>query len=74
MRVTGFDGLAVHAEDHKEWLRDADDMLANRDLALCPDDWPALAAFFRYRIQRHEDRHDRALQQHIETIENRVGT
>lgn len=74
MRVTGFDELAVHAEDHKKWLRDADDMLVNLDLALRPDDWPALATVFRYRIQRHEDRYDRALRQHIETIENRVRT
>lgn len=74
MRVTGFADLAVHAEDHKEWLRDAEDMLANLDLSLRPDDWPALATLFRYRLQRHEDRYDRALQQHFETMANRVRT
>lgn len=61
MRQIAYPHYLKHKLDHTRLLNEADDMLRNFDTAFSRADWPALAAYFRHWISRHNDRHDKML-------------
>ncbi len=61
MRVTACPGYLKHKRDHARLLNEAEDMLRNFDTAFSRTDWPALAAYFRHWISRHNEKYDKML-------------
>lgn len=56
MRTIGWPDYLAHKAEHARLLRDACDMLKNFDNAFTPEDWPALATYFRHWLARHHRR------------------
>lgn len=61
MRTVAAPDYLTHKAEHVRLLRDAADMLKNFDTAFTPDDWMAVAAFFRHWLRAHHRRWDDVL-------------
>ena len=61
MRTIGASEYLAHKAEHVRLLRDAADMLKNFDTAFGPEDWSAVAAYFRHWIGSHQQRYDDGL-------------
>lgn len=61
MRTINASDYLAHKAEHGRLLRDAADMLKNFDTAFGPDDWSAVATYFRHWIGSHNQRYDNRL-------------